>query len=126
MIRFVADENFDGKIVRGLRKRIPNLDILRVQDVGLAGAEDPMILEWAACQDRVLLTHDAATMTRFAYDRLRAGQPMPGVLEVSKKLAIGRAIQGVMLLTQEGTPVNPEGQVLYLASLIRRLPDPLS
>ncbi len=71
MLRFAADENFNNDIVRGLRRRKPDLDILRVQEAGLSGAVDPDVLEWAAREGRVLLTHDVATMTRYAYERLR-------------------------------------------------------
>ena len=35
MLRLLSDENFDGKIIRGLFLRQPNLDLVRVQDVGL-------------------------------------------------------------------------------------------
>ena len=31
-MRFAADENFDGRILDGLKARLPDLDILRVQD----------------------------------------------------------------------------------------------
>jgi hypothetical protein len=41
MLRFAADENFNADIVRGLRRRLPEVDIVRVQDVGLSGADDP-------------------------------------------------------------------------------------
>jgi len=54
MLLFVADENFNNDIVRGLLRRKPDLNIVRVQDVGLRGAEDPIILEWAANEGRVL------------------------------------------------------------------------
>jgi predicted nuclease of predicted toxin-antitoxin system len=47
------------------------LEIVRVQDVGLSGKDDPSILEWADQEGRVLLTHDVATITRYAYDRER-------------------------------------------------------
>jgi predicted nuclease of predicted toxin-antitoxin system len=67
MIRFAADENFNGNVVRGLRLRRPDLDIVRVQDVGLSGADDPTVLAWAAREGRILLTHDVATITRYAY-----------------------------------------------------------
>jgi predicted nuclease of predicted toxin-antitoxin system len=63
VLRFAADENFNNDIVRGLLRRKPNLDIVRVQDVGLAGADDPTILEWAAREGRILLTHDVSTIT---------------------------------------------------------------
>ena len=48
MIRLVSDENFNGDIVRGLLLRRPDLDLVRIQDVGLEGAEDPAVLAWAA------------------------------------------------------------------------------
>ena len=67
MLLLVSDENFNNDIVRGLLRRDPALDIVRVQDVGLRGEEDPLILEWAAQEGRVVLTHDAATMADFAY-----------------------------------------------------------
>ena len=54
-LRFLADEDFDNDIVRGMLRRLPNLDIVRAQDVGLSGALDPRVLEWAAQEGRVLL-----------------------------------------------------------------------
>ena len=84
MLRLAVDENFNNDIVRGLLRRRPDLDFVRLQDVGLSGAEDPSVLEWAAQERRVLLTHDVSTITRCAYDRVRAGTRMPGVFEVSQ------------------------------------------
>ena len=69
MLRLAADENFDNDILRGLLRRQPNLDIVRVQDIGLRGADDMDVLAWAAGERRVLVTHDAATVTRHAYAR---------------------------------------------------------
>jgi hypothetical protein len=40
MLRLLADENFNGDIVRALLLRQPDIDIVRVQDVGLAGVGD--------------------------------------------------------------------------------------
>jgi predicted nuclease of predicted toxin-antitoxin system len=54
MIRLLADENFNGDAIRGLLSRQPELDLVRVQDVGLAEADDPVILAWAAANDRIL------------------------------------------------------------------------
>ena len=36
MLRLAADENFNADIVRGLLWRLPDLDIVRVQDAGLS------------------------------------------------------------------------------------------
>src|SRR5215211_5707626 len=100
MLLLVSDENFNNDIVRGLLRRKPDLDIVRVQDVGLRGEEDPVILEWAAQEGRVLLTHDAATMTYFAYERVRVGKPMPGVIEVADDLPIGKVVEDILLLAE--------------------------
>lgn len=49
MLRLGADENFNNDIIRGLIRRKPDVDIVRVQDVGLSGADDPEVLEsWSA------------------------------------------------------------------------------
>lgn len=48
MLRLLADENFNGSIIRGLLRRKPKLDVVRVQDVGLSGADDCTVLAWAA------------------------------------------------------------------------------
>ena len=100
--------------MRGVLRRNPETDLLRAQDAGLSGADDPEVLEWAAREGRVLLTRDASTMTRHAYDRVRAGLPMPGVFEVPQSLPVGRAIEEILLvagLSLEGEWVD---QVRYL------------
>jgi hypothetical protein len=48
MLRLAADENFNNAILRGLLRRKPQLAIVRIQDVGLSGAADPLVLSWAA------------------------------------------------------------------------------
>jgi len=78
MIRFLADENFNGKILRGVRRELPDADIVRVQDTAIYQAPDPQVLEWAAQQGRILLTHDIETMVGYANQRIAAGLLMPG------------------------------------------------
>ena len=48
MLRFAVDEDFDNRIVRGLLRLLPALDIVRAQDAGLIGKLDPAVLQWAA------------------------------------------------------------------------------
>ena len=114
MLRLAADENFNNDIVRGLIRRNPRLNIARVQDAGLSGADDAAVLESAASESRVLVSHDVSTLTRYAYERIKAGKPMPGVFEVSTNLAIGRAIDDLLLLIECSVEGEWEGQVRYL------------
>lgn len=114
MLLLVADENFNNNIVRGLLHRRPDLDVVRVQDVGLANTADDVILEWAAKENRILLTHDAATITKYANDRIRAEQKMPGVIEVRRSVSIGVAIDDILLLVEASNEGELENQIVYL------------
>jgi predicted nuclease of predicted toxin-antitoxin system len=114
MLLLVADENFNNDIVRGLLRRKPDLDIVRIQDVGLSGADDSVILEWAAQENRILLTHDVSTITKYAYQRIQVGKPMPGIIEVSRSVPIGIAIEDILLLAEASRDDEWEGQILYL------------
>src|SRR4051794_14307255 len=104
MLRFLADENFNNDVVRGVRRRNPVVDFVRVQDEGLSGADDPTVLEWAARTGRIVFTHDVSTMTRYAYDRVREGKPMPGVFEVSRDVPVGTVIDEILLLAECSLP----------------------
>jgi hypothetical protein len=114
MIRLAADENFHNTIVRVLLRRCPKLDIIRIQDVGLGGAHDTTILEWAASEDRILLTHDAATIPYYAFERTRVGKRMPGVIEVSRRIPARLVIEELLILVECSNEGEWEGQVLYL------------
>ncbi len=114
MLLLAADENFNSAILRGLLRGKPNLDLVRVQDVGLTATDDPIILNWAAKENRVLLTHDTATMTKYAYERINAGKYMPGIVEVSRKVPLGIAIDDILLVAETCQLGELEGQIVYL------------
>ena len=100
MLRLLADENFDTDLLRGVQRRQTPCDIVRVQDVGLRGADDPTVLAWADEQGRIVLTHDVATLPDRAYDRMSAGLPMPGVFAVAAASPIGQVIDDILLLAE--------------------------
>ncbi len=114
MIRFVADENFNGVIVRGVLASKPDADIVRAQDTEMLSASDPELLAWAAGQGRIMLTHDVNTMTGFAYARVKAGLPMPGVFAVNRDEPVGEIIEDILLLIECSAEDEWEGQVTFL------------
>lgn len=114
MLRLAADENFNADIVRGLVRRLPELDIVRVQDATLSGADDPAVLEWAASEDRILLTHDVSTLIGFAFERVAAQQPLPGVFVAQSSGPIGATIEDLVLLAECGVEGEWNGQVRFL------------
>jgi hypothetical protein len=90
------------------------VEVVRVREAGLSHASDPEILGWAAAEGRVLLTHDRKTMADFAYDRVRAGLRMAGVVEVPNAMPIGRAVDELETLVICSLEDEHEGQVIYL------------
>ena len=114
MLRLLADENFNGEIVRGLLLRRPELDIVRVQDIGLAGLDDRDILGWAAEHNRIVLTHDRATMADYAYQRVAAGEGMPGLFILNDRFPVGGAIQEILLLVDCSNQAEWSGRAVHL------------
>lgn len=114
MLRLAIDENFNNDVLRGLQRRFRGLDAIRLQDAGLSGAEDPEILQWAADQERVIVSHDVTTLIEFAYQRVRRGDAMPGLIEVPRGVPIQQAIEDLHLLAELGEPVEIQGRVVFL------------
>ncbi|HRX02695.1 MAG: DUF5615 family PIN-like protein [Anaerolineae bacterium] len=114
MLRLLADENFSGHIVRGLLHRRPELMLVRVQDVGLGEADDPVILEWAAAHGHILLTHDRATVPDYAYQRVVSGQQMPGVFVVNDRISLRQVIDEICFLDEYTEQNEWDCLVVYL------------
>ena len=114
MVPLLADENFNHRVLRGLRRRLPLLDCLTVQDTEVYQHEDPDVLAWAAEHNRVVLTHDVNTMTKYAYARIAANQPVAGVIVVPKELAIGLAIEELATLLYCSTAAEFPDRVIHL------------
>lgn len=114
MVRLLSDENFNADIVRGLLRHHPNMDLSLIQEVGLEGVDDPTILEWAVANNRVLLTHDRATMPDFAYARVAAGLPMAGVFVIHDRMSIRQAIEELLLIESCSEQEEWAGLVIYL------------
>lgn len=99
-MKFLADEDFNNDILRGLFRILPKFDIVRVQDVGLIEKHDTEILEWASKENRVILTHDFSTMISFAYERVANGEHLEGLIVVPQTFPIGAAIDELALLIE--------------------------
>ncbi len=80
MLRLASDADVHGEIIRGLRRRLPEIDLVRAQDVLPEGTPDPTVLAWAAAENRVLITNDRNTMVGFAYQRVASGESVPGLI----------------------------------------------
>jgi uncharacterized protein DUF5615 len=100
--------------VRGLFRVKPDLDFLYVQRAGLASAADPVVLDWAASEERVLLSHDFETMPGYAYARLADGLPMTGLIMIRRGAPIGHTISELLLILECSADDELVGRVIYL------------
>jgi predicted nuclease of predicted toxin-antitoxin system len=99
-MRLLFDENFNHRILRGLRIRLPHLDAVVSQDTELRGANDRSLLNSAAEQGRILVSHDVRTIPKFAYERISAGSPMPRVIVTPEAMPIGEAIEELVAVVE--------------------------
>lgn len=113
-VRLVADEHIARRLVVGLRRVVEAADIVRVQDVGLRTADDSAILQWAADEGRILVSHDLRTIPGFAADRLAAGLSMPGVILLRASLPIATAIDELALVIGASDAEEWDGLIAHL------------
>lgn len=114
MIRLLVDENFNNDAIYGLREKNPYLDVVRVQDVGLSGATDAEILEWAAQERRVLLSHDVATVPAEAWRRVADGRAMAGAVVVRQQVSVGQLVRALEVLVTCTDAEELDGKVMHL------------
>ena len=114
MLRLVSDEDVHDDIIRGLRRREPGLDVVRAMDVGLNQTPDPIILEWAANHDRILITGDLNSMVGFAWARVGGGESMPGVIALVENIGISRVIDDILLVALCYEPEEMKDQVVFI------------
>ncbi len=112
-MRFLADENFNNQILRGLLRQRPSLDVLRVQEVGLLGKDDASVLDWVFSEKRLLLTHDIRTIPAIAFSYLSEGKPIPGILLISWSLSASQVISDLLLMIECSEQEEWDGQLNY-------------
>ncbi len=119
MIRFQADADLDHDIVVAVRRRESAVDFASAEEGGLIGLADPEVLEVAARQGRILITHDRRTMPGHFRDRMDKGKPCPGIFIVSQFEPIGRVAEVLTLVWAASNSAEWQNQVLHLPTFSR-------
>lgn len=114
MLKLLADENLDRTIVAGIRRQLPDLEFPIAQESGLGGPPGPELLAWAADHDRIVVSHDVATMTKFAIERIRQGHRMPGLFLVPSTTSASVAIEELLAICQCSDHDEWEGMLVFL------------
>jgi hypothetical protein len=96
-IRLQADADLDEQIVAGVVRREPSISFQTAAEAHLRGLRDEEVLDRAAEENRILVTHDRRTMpTHFA--KFILNQTSPGVFIISQKVGGRAAIEELLLV----------------------------
>ncbi|HEY7358612.1 MAG TPA: DUF5615 family PIN-like protein [Ktedonobacterales bacterium] len=113
-IRFLADENFDVRIVVGLRSKHSQIDIQTAREAGILGLHDPLVLTHAAAHNQILLSHDLKTIPGHLKTFLASGNQSPGIFLLAQTFPIGQAITELLMIWEASSPEEWQNQCTRL------------
>ena len=99
MRRYLIDENISPEYRTQLLHE-PSLKVLAIGDKGAPerGTKDPEILEWCEQNQFSLVTNNRESMPKHLKDHLEAGNHVPGIFTISRKVPMGRIIEELLLI----------------------------
>ena len=96
-VKFQADWDLDGRVLRGLRRIAPEIDMRSAAEAELEGLDDPDVLRIAAEGGRILVTQDRRTMPGH-FHRYTAEARSPGVILLRQGISIATAVEELTLI----------------------------
>lgn len=98
MLKILIDQDFDHDILRGVIRRLPQVDFVTAFETGLSDWDDEQLLLWASQNGRVLITHDRRTMPTHFAALLEKGESLQGVIISPRQLSIKQAIDELEMI----------------------------
>lgn len=114
MFRLLIDHNFNNDITERVLRRVSDLNVVATTQLGLGEAIDPLILERAAEENRIVVTHDVATMIGYAADRLIKGLPMPGLVVIHQNAPINVAVEELTIFLSCSSQEEWRNRIIWL------------
>jgi hypothetical protein len=113
--RFLADHDLNEHIIAGVRRREPTLEFLHARDIGLSEKPDAEILQYAAEQGLLTVSHDGNTMPTAAFHRIADGNTFPGLFMVHQSTPIRTIIENILLVWSASDAEEWANQVIFFA-----------
>ena len=79
-------------------RRLPRLDAVTAFGIGMRAATDRQLLEWAAQEGRIIVTHDRKTMPAHAAGLMSDGKNIAGLFVVLRSLPLHQVIEDLELM----------------------------
>ena len=113
-VSFLGDVNLDERIVSGVLRAEPSVDFRTAAEAELHGLPDPEVLEIAADEGRVLVTHDRKTMP-YVFGDFIAKRLCPGVVILPQEMPLGQAVYELLLIWAASTAEEWQGMLVQIA-----------
>lgn len=118
--RFLADQDINDHIVRGVLHQEPAIEFLHVRDFGMQESSDSEILAFADREQYLVVSHDVNTMSAAAMNRLAAGDSCAGLFIIRQRSLIARAIDDLVIIWAASELEEWQGQIVFLPWVARK------
>ena len=112
--RFLADQDFNEHILRGVSRQEPTVEYIKLRDVSLQEEDDTVVLAYAAAHQLIVVSHDVSTMSAAAWARVAAGEPMSGLLLVHQWSPLPPIIENLIMIALASEAEEWIDRVRYL------------
>jgi hypothetical protein len=112
-VRFQADADLNQTIVLATIRREPSIDFQTAGAADLVGLADPRVLQKAAREGRILVTHDQRTMPRY-FGEFIATETSAGLLIVPQHLPVASVAEDLMLIWALTEPDEWTNRIVFL------------
>jgi hypothetical protein len=102
--------------VQGIHLREPAIDFKAANEAALEGLSDPEVLELAAREGRVLVSHDKSTMPVHFSAKIGSGLKSPGVLLALPSASVGEIIESLLIIWSASSEQEWADRICYLPS----------
>ena len=114
--RFLVDECVPSSLVRGLRRRLPDVSVLQVgePETPPKGTADLQLLKFCEQQCRLLITADRATMVDCVAEHLHLGHRTWGILVIGPNTSLRQVLDELTLIYEASEDHEWVNAFLYL------------
>ncbi len=112
--RFLANHDLREAIAVGVVRLEPAVEFHRLRDLGMESRPDDEVLDYAARENLLIVSHDVNTMTAHAKRRIASGMAMPGIFLVHQNSPVRQAIEDLILIWSSSEAEEWSAQIAFL------------
>ena len=113
-LRFLADEDLRGAIIRAIRRLEPSIELTTINEEGISGAQDPQVLDYCWQNRWLLLSHDVNTMKALAEKRIANQAGFHGLFLIPQDRPIRVIAESIVLIWSVSEFEEWQNQIAYL------------